>query len=155
MLALGLLLHSGLLDTRFNDDFYGFFPEAIFLFWLGGWGGAGDDRAPPLLHWKKSPTELTQSVFSFLSIAVASFSGGWNHETAPHVLISTVALKWFFSCMPVVYLYRPRHGFCLQCNCVFFFYIITNSTVFFYVWAMNLNMPLSFCISTPLLSLNL
>lgn len=77
MLALGLLLHSGLLDTRFNDDFYGFFffPRRSFRSDLEG-GARGDDGAPPPPALKNSPTELTQSVFSFLSIAVASFSGG-------------------------------------------------------------------------------
>lgn len=125
VLALGLLLHSGLLDTRFNDDFYGFFffPEAIFPFWLGGGSARGDDGAPPPPALKNSPTELTQSVFSFLSIAVASFSGGWNHETAPPRLDFYCCFKVVLFLVCLLYISIDLvMGFRLQCNCVFFIF---------------------------------
>lgn len=124
----------------FLNDFWG---EAFVLDWL---------TTEP--HWMNSVCLVLKYCCSIV-LWVKPWAAAWSeHKDWRHVLISNVALKWF-PCMPVIY--RPRHGFCLQCNRFFFFLffnITTNSTVFFYVWAMNLNMPLSFCISAPLLSLN-
>lgn len=99
-LALGLLLHSGLLDTRFKN-----ISEVRLLFCLG-------TTEPP-----------------WLTVAVASFCSGWNHELpldSRLVFISNVAFKWF-PCMPVIYkyIYRPRHGFLLAMQFAFFIVLLT------------------------------
>lgn len=102
--------------------FFFFFPRRSFRSDLEG-GARGDDGAPPPPALKNSPTELTQSVFSFLSIAVASFSGGWNHETAPPRLDFYCCFKVVLFLVCLLYISIDLvMGFCLQCNCVFFIF---------------------------------
>lgn len=99
-----------------------FFPRRSFRSDLEG-GARGDDGAPPPPALKNSPTELTQSVFSFLSIAVASFSGGWNHETAPPRLDFYCCFKVVLFLVCLLYISIDLvMGFRLQCNCVFFIF---------------------------------
>lgn len=99
-----------------------FFPRRSFRSDSEG-GARGDDGAPPPPALKNSPTELTQSVFSFLSIAVASFSGGWNHETAPPRLDFYCCFKVVLFLVCLLYISIDLvMGFRLQCNCVFFIF---------------------------------